>query len=48
MLVLGPQFRDVAAEIMPILAYFWLANGITQNYLHISFDIAQKPMLYIY
>lgn len=44
-IVLGEQFRATAAAIMPILAFAWLFQSLSQSYVHISFYIAKKPKL---
>ncbi|HXW19835.1 MAG TPA: oligosaccharide flippase family protein [Roseiarcus sp.] len=44
-LVLGPSFRQAAATLIPILAFAWLFQSITQSYFHISFHLAKKPHL---
>ncbi len=46
-LILGPDFRATAIEIMPILAFAWLAQSFSQSYVHSSFHLAQKPNLLI-
>ncbi len=46
-LILGPQFRETANAIMPILAFAWLSQSISQSYVHASFHLAQKPSLLI-
>jgi O-antigen/teichoic acid export membrane protein len=45
--VLGPSFRQAAVTIMPILAFAWLFQSISQSYIHISFHLAKKPQLVI-
>lgn len=41
--LLGPAFRDTAAQIVPMLAVGWLFQCITQYYVHVSFHLAKKP-----
>ncbi|HLZ02384.1 MAG TPA: oligosaccharide flippase family protein [Bradyrhizobium sp.] len=41
--LLGPAFRDTAAQIVPMLAIGWLFQCITQYYVHVSFHLAKKP-----
>src|SRR6185437_11342535 len=41
--LLGPAFRDIAAQIVPMLAIGWLFQCITQYYVHVSFHLAKKP-----
>lgn len=43
--VLGPDFRETAAQIMPILAFAWLFQSISQSYVHASFHLAKTPFL---
>jgi O-antigen/teichoic acid export membrane protein len=42
-IVLGAQYRETAAQILPILAFAWLFQSITQSYVHVSFHLAKKP-----
>ncbi len=46
-LVFGPEFRTAAAAIMPILAFAWIANLMSQQYVHMSYQLATKPNLLI-
>ena len=43
--VLGSDFRATAVQIMPILAFAWLFQSITQSYVHASFHLAKTPFL---
>lgn len=43
--ILGPEFRDTAAQIMPILAFAWLFQSFSQSYLHASFHLAKTPFM---
>ena len=43
--ILGSDFRETAAQIMPILAFAWLFQSISQSYIHASFHIAKTPFL---
>jgi O-antigen/teichoic acid export membrane protein len=43
--VLGSDFRETAAQIMPILVFAWLFQSISQAYVHASFHIAKTPFL---
>jgi O-antigen/teichoic acid export membrane protein len=43
--VLGSNFRETAAQIMPILAFAWLFQSISQSYVHASFHLAKTPFL---
>jgi O-antigen/teichoic acid export membrane protein len=42
-LVLGPEFRDIAALLIPILAFAWLFQAITHQYVQVSFHLAKAP-----
>jgi O-antigen/teichoic acid export membrane protein len=42
-IVLGAQYRETAAQILPILAFAWLFQSITQSYVHVSFHLAKTP-----
>jgi len=46
-LILGAEFRSSAQAIMPILAFAWLSQSISQQYVQASFHLAQKPVLII-
>jgi O-antigen/teichoic acid export membrane protein len=43
--VLGSEFRETAAQIMPILAFAWLFQSFSQSYIHASFHLAKTPFL---
>jgi O-antigen/teichoic acid export membrane protein len=45
--LLGPAFRETAATIMPILAFAWLFQSISQTYIHVSFHLAMRQDLAI-
>lgn len=45
--LLGPAFRDTATKIMPILAFAWLFQSISQSYIHVSFHLAMRQDLSI-
>jgi O-antigen/teichoic acid export membrane protein len=44
-IILGSDFRETAAQIMPILAFAWLCQSISQSYIHASFHLATTPFL---
>jgi O-antigen/teichoic acid export membrane protein len=44
-IILGSEYRETATQILPILAFAWLFQSITQSYVHVSFHLAKKPML---
>ncbi len=43
----GPAFRETAGAIMPVLAFAWMFQSISQSYLHVSFHLAMKQGLSI-
>jgi O-antigen/teichoic acid export membrane protein len=46
-LILGPEFRDTAAVLIPILVFAWLFQTISQQFVQISFHLAKKPSLMV-
>ncbi|WP_439574519.1 lipopolysaccharide biosynthesis protein [Phreatobacter sp.] len=46
-LILGEAFRATAAALIPILAYAWLFQVISQQYVQVSFHLAKKPRLLV-
>ena len=40
--VLGEQFRDTAALLIPLLSFVWLFQAISQNYVHLSFHMTGR------
>ena len=44
-IILGSEYSGTAAQILPILAFAWLFQSITQSYVHVSFHLAKKPAL---
>lgn len=44
-IILGSEYRETAAQILPILAFAWLFQSITQSYVHVSFHLAKRPFL---
>ena len=45
--LLGPAFRSTATTVMPILAFAWLFQSISQTYINVSFHLALKQSLSI-
>ena len=45
--LLGPAFRSTAMAVMPILAFAWLFQSISQTYINVSFHLALKQSLSI-
>lgn len=43
--LLGREFSETAAQIMPVLAFAWLFQTISQSYVHTSFYLAKRPVL---
>ena len=46
-LILGPEFRATAAELIPILVFAWLFQTISQQFVQVSFHLAKKPRLMV-
>ncbi|MGY3530255.1 lipopolysaccharide biosynthesis protein [Bradyrhizobium sp. USDA 4452] len=46
-IVLGPAFRAVASEIMPVIAIAVLFQVLTQQYLHASFLLSGRNSFYL-
>jgi O-antigen/teichoic acid export membrane protein len=46
-LILGPEFRATAATLIPILVFAWLFQTISQQFVHVSFHLAKKPLLMV-
>ncbi|EJL49713.1 membrane protein involved in the export of O-antigen and teichoic acid [Rhizobium sp. CF122] len=44
-LILGAEFRDAAATLIPILVFAWLFRSISYQFVHVSFQLAKKPSL---
>jgi O-antigen/teichoic acid export membrane protein len=45
--LLGPAFRETANTIMPMLAFAWMFQSISQSYIHVSFHLAMRQDLSI-
>lgn len=43
--LIGPSFRDTACAIMPILAFAWLFQSLSQSYIQVSFHMETRPAL---
>jgi len=43
--VLGSAFRSTALSVIPILAFAWLFQSVTQSYVHLSYHLAKRPGL---
>jgi O-antigen/teichoic acid export membrane protein len=46
-LILGPEFRDTAAGLIPILVFAWLFQTISMQFVQVSFHLAKKPSLMV-
>jgi len=44
-IVLGTEFRESASQLMPVLAFVWMFQVFTQQFVHVSFHIAKTPRL---
>jgi O-antigen/teichoic acid export membrane protein len=47
-LVLGPEFRSMATQVMPIVATAVIFQILTQQYLHISFLLSNRNSFYLF
>lgn len=45
--ILGPQYREAAVSLIPLLAFAFFAHSVSQQYVQLSFGLADKPNLYI-
>ena len=45
--VLGPEFRSLASEVMPIISMAVIFQIMTYQYLHISFLLAERNAFYL-
>lgn len=46
-LVLGGEFHEAAANLIPIIAFAWLFRSISYQFIHVSFQLHKKPLLMI-
>jgi O-antigen/teichoic acid export membrane protein len=46
-LILGPEFRETASLLIPILVFAWLFQTISQQFVQVSFHLAKKPSLMV-
>lgn len=42
----GPQYRDTAAAVIPIVAFVWFFQCMSQQYVQLSFSLARKSHLF--
>ena len=40
--MLGEQFRETAAVLIPILSFVWLCQALSQNYVHMAFHLSGR------
>lgn len=45
--LLGAEFQTGVASLLPVLALGRMCGAINQHYLHVSFQLAEKPMLQV-
>jgi O-antigen/teichoic acid export membrane protein len=45
--LLGVEFQTAVAALLPLLAFGRLCSAVNQFYLHISFQLAEKPLLQV-
>lgn len=43
--MLGPEFRTMAQQLIPVLVLAWLFQALTHQYLHLSFHLAKATRL---
>lgn len=43
--MLGPEFRALAEQLIPILVLAWLFQALTHQYVHLSFHVAKATRL---
>jgi O-antigen/teichoic acid export membrane protein len=46
--VFGPEYRGLAAELIPLLAFGFMAHMVSQQYVQLSFSLANRPGQYIW
>jgi O-antigen/teichoic acid export membrane protein len=46
--ILGPDYRAAAITLIPILAFAFFAHSVSQQYVQLSFGLAERPSLYIF
>jgi O-antigen/teichoic acid export membrane protein len=44
-IILGPEFREAATYLMPVLSFVWMFQVFTQQFVHVSFHMAKLPRL---
>jgi O-antigen/teichoic acid export membrane protein len=42
----GPQYRDTAAAVIPVVAFAWFFQCMSQQYVQLSFSLARKGHLF--
>jgi O-antigen/teichoic acid export membrane protein len=46
--ILGPEYRSAATGLIPFLAFAFMAHMISQQYVQLSFALANQPQKYIW
>jgi O-antigen/teichoic acid export membrane protein len=46
--ILGPEYRAAATGLIPIFAFAIFAHTLSQQYVQLSFGLANKPHLYVW
>jgi O-antigen/teichoic acid export membrane protein len=46
--ILGPEYRVAATGLIPIIAFAIFAHTLSQQYVQLSFGLANKPHLYVW
>ncbi len=46
--ILGPEYRVAATSLIPIFAFAIFAHTLSQQYVQLSFGLANKPHLYVW
>ncbi len=46
--ILGPEYRAAATGLIPVFAFAIFAHTLSQQYVQLSFGLANKPNLYIW
>ena len=44
-LILGEEFHEAAATLIPIIVFAWLLRSISYQFVHVSFQLHKKPVL---
>ncbi|MBD9375016.1 polysaccharide biosynthesis protein [Rhizobium sp. ARZ01] len=44
-LILGEEFHEAAASLIPIIVFAWLFRSVSYQFVHVSFQLDKKPAL---